>query len=260
MASVDKSIHPTASGRALKTVEEHSRPAGSDELVFYAGWFCPFVQRVWLALEEKHIPYQYKEENPYKKDADFLEVSPKGLVPAIKWRGKPLHESLVILNFLEDAYADTPPLLPKDPYARAQAALAIDHVSKAVVPAFYRLLQRQDAEEQADARTELEGALRRFGEMADVEGPFFAGGGVGMADLVCAPWVARFPILEKHRGWDASGISPRFSRWMSAITARPAYVATLSEPERYEEVYGRYLRDESHSAVAQSTRAGRDLP
>lgn len=27
----------------------------------------PFVQRVWLALEEKGIDYQYKEVNPYKK-------------------------------------------------------------------------------------------------------------------------------------------------------------------------------------------------
>jgi glutathione S-transferase len=120
MASVDTSIHPHASGRALRTVQAHAEPAGEDGLVFYAGWFCPyalfittpnggeqaaeddrrFVQRVWMALEEKGIPYrtlpnrslplsrltrgytiEYKEENPYKKDKDFLEVSPKGLVP-----------------------------------------------------------------------------------------------------------------------------------------------------------------------------------
>ena len=34
--------------------------------------FCPFVQRTWIALEEKGIPYQYKEVNPYKKEKHFL--------------------------------------------------------------------------------------------------------------------------------------------------------------------------------------------
>ncbi|KDN48102.1 hypothetical protein RSAG8_03118, partial [Rhizoctonia solani AG-8 WAC10335] len=54
MATVDTSIYPHATGNALKTVEEHS---GGDvdkaELIFYSGWFCPFVQRAWIALEEK---------------------------------------------------------------------------------------------------------------------------------------------------------------------------------------------------------------
>jgi len=260
MAPVDESIHPTASGRALETVQAHAQPAGEDGLVFYAGWFCPFVQRVWIALEEKGIPYQYREENPYKKDADFLQVSPKGLVPAMKWRNKPLHESLVMLHFLEDAYPEMTPLLPKDPYERAQVALAIDHVSKSVVPAFYRLMQRQDPQEQAEARAELEEAFRKFAGMIQGEGPHLSGKNVGLADVACVPWVARFPILEKHRGWDASRISPEFTRWMEAMTSRPAYLATLSDADKYEEVYARYLRDESQSEVAKSTRGGRDLP
>ena len=34
--------------------------------------FCPYVQRTWIALEEKGILYQYKEVNPYKKEKHFL--------------------------------------------------------------------------------------------------------------------------------------------------------------------------------------------
>ncbi len=34
--------------------------------------FCPFVQRTWICLEEKGLPYQYKEVNPYKKEKHFL--------------------------------------------------------------------------------------------------------------------------------------------------------------------------------------------
>jgi len=55
-------------------------------------WFCPFVQRAWIALEEGKVPYQYKEVNPYKKEVclsvmqsntkpSYLAINPKGLVP-----------------------------------------------------------------------------------------------------------------------------------------------------------------------------------
>lgn len=65
MSMPDENIHPHATGNAAKTVEQHQ---GTNELVFYAGWFCPFVQRAWITLEEKGVPYQYKEVNPYKKE------------------------------------------------------------------------------------------------------------------------------------------------------------------------------------------------
>ena len=37
--------------------------------------FCPYVQRAWITLEERGIPYQYKEVNPYKKEKHFLGAS-----------------------------------------------------------------------------------------------------------------------------------------------------------------------------------------
>ena len=80
-------IYPEANGPAAQIVKEHKDP---QEIVLYAGWvrdsrcgrpmhmligtyqFCPFTQRTWIALEEKGIPYQYKEVNPYKKEDHFL--------------------------------------------------------------------------------------------------------------------------------------------------------------------------------------------
>lgn len=55
MGIPDADIYPTATGRALDTVKAHQDPA---DVIFYAGWFCPFVQRTWIALEEKGIPYR----------------------------------------------------------------------------------------------------------------------------------------------------------------------------------------------------------
>ncbi|KAJ7876127.1 glutathione S-transferase [Mycena olivaceomarginata] len=90
---------PRATDNAILTVETHTEP---QELIFYAGWFCPFVQRSWIVLEEKGIPCQYKEVNPYKKEKHFLDINPKGLVPTVEYHGKALYESLVLCEFFED--------------------------------------------------------------------------------------------------------------------------------------------------------------
>jgi len=70
-------IHPVATGPAAEIVAAHQAP---QSIEFYSGynrrwfryaesrWFCPFVQRAWIALEEGKLPYQYKEINPYKKE------------------------------------------------------------------------------------------------------------------------------------------------------------------------------------------------
>lgn len=97
------------------------------DLKLYSGWFCPFVQRVWIALEEKSIPYQYIEVNPYHKPQSLLDLNPRGLVPTLQYQGKPLYESTVLCEFLEEAYPDyTPKLLLDDPYLRARTRIWTD--------------------------------------------------------------------------------------------------------------------------------------
>jgi glutathione S-transferase len=59
MGMPDENVHPHATGNAAKTVEAHQEPQG---LIFYSGWFCPFVQRSWITLEEKG-PLQEREVN-----------------------------------------------------------------------------------------------------------------------------------------------------------------------------------------------------
>lgn len=107
----------------------------------------PFVQRVWIALEVKGIPYQYIEVDPYKKPDSLLEVNPRGLVPAIRHGNWGCHESTVLLEYvrplfdlpvtftmlkpwesqLEDLGAGNA-LLPPEPQRRADSRLWADHV------------------------------------------------------------------------------------------------------------------------------------
>ena len=67
----------------------------------WANVMCsPFVQRVWIALEAKGIPYQYIEVDPYKKPETLLEVNPRGLVPAIRHGNWGCYESTVLLEYV----------------------------------------------------------------------------------------------------------------------------------------------------------------
>ena len=65
---IGPAFHPVATGQAAMLLDLHKNPSN---IVFWAGWFCPFTQRVWIVLEEKGIQYQYKEVNPYLKEKEF---------------------------------------------------------------------------------------------------------------------------------------------------------------------------------------------
>lgn len=56
-----------------------------------------------------------------------MDLNPRGLVPTLQYQGKPLYESTVLCEFLEEAYPDhTPKLLPDDPYIRARTRIWTD--------------------------------------------------------------------------------------------------------------------------------------
>ncbi|KAJ7151722.1 glutathione-S-transferase [Mycena filopes] len=234
MAIPDEDIFPHATGNATCNL-------------FYAGWFCPYVQRTWITLEEKGVPYQYKEVNPYKKEKHFLDINPKGLVPAVEYHGKALYESLVLCEFLDDAYPERTQILPGDAYTKAYARIWIDFVSKSFVPAFMRLTQAQDAAKQDQARVELYDALRKFA--AQAKGPYFLGDEFSLVDVAIVPWITRDYILAEHRAYRREDVSPEWKRYADHVEQRESVVKTKSD--KYAKIYGR---------PAKAIRAGRAIP
>jgi len=131
--------------------------------------------------------------NPYHKPDSLLKLNPRGLVPTLQYDNKPLYESTVICEFLEDAYPDhAPHLLPQDPYSRARTRIWTDFVTSRIIPSFHRFLQFQpmDDEEGLEAkRREFVGHVREFVREMDERGPFFMGAEPGLMDFVIAPWM-----------------------------------------------------------------------
>lgn len=306
---VDRTIHPHATGIAAETAQQHE---GEKALKLYAGWFCPFVQRTWITLNEKNIDYQYIEINPYHKDAEFLKLNPRGLVPTLgvpvaqespapgpgggkgKQRQlKPLYESIVIAEYLDEHYSDVaqhgPRLLPAGDdslaaYERARCRLWIDHVSTRIVPAFYKVLQHTPDKPYSvdEARGELLKYLKAFfTEVLDRDaesaalgcpaGPWFLGKHISLVDITLIPWALRLFLIDHYKpggvgipapgqGGEDEKVWERWRAWKGAVSARESVTSTMSDRQKYIDVYQRYAEDQTGSQVGQATRSGTRLP
>lgn len=238
----------------------------------FGSWFCPFVQRAWIAAEEKQIPYEYVEVDPYAKPKELLDVNPRGLVPAMEHHGKAIYESMVLIEYIDEAFGAAKDergpavhLMPSDPFDRAVARMWMDYVNRKVVPTFYRYLQRQEEEEQEEARADL---LKAYGEiskaMSDVnaEGPFFFGSHFTLADITLAPWLLRHNVLSHYRGFKLPETPElaRLAEWLEAVAQRPSVVTTVAEEGRLLQMYERYAKNTATSEVAVATNTNRPLP
>ncbi|KAI4859074.1 putative glutathione-S-transferase theta, GST [Hypoxylon rubiginosum] len=273
----DADLYPVATGLAKKTVDEHS---AEQPLKLFASWFCPFVQRAWITLEEERVPYQYVEVNPYHKGPQLMRANPRGLVPTLEVTpGRSLYESVVLCECLEDHYPDREPrILPeagRDDCTRARARIWTDYVTSRVTPAFQRLLQFQpsrheDGKKRIDGlRAELRGHLLEFAREMDPQGPFFFGPDLSLVDIVIVPWAVRLWVFgqfkgglripEPGRGGSDEQAWARWRRWRGAALSRDSVKKTTSDRARYLPIFKRYADDVAQSELAKATRAGRGV-
>ncbi|KXJ91033.1 glutathione transferase omega-1 [Microdochium bolleyi] len=288
MPPPDADLHPVATGLAKSVVDQHS---AEQPLKLFAGWFCPFVQRVWITLEEKKIPYQYIEVNPYHKGEQLMRINPRGLVPTLQvGPDKSLYESNVLCEYLEDHYPEHEPhILPVKKsnssdggdsgddvdYQRARSRIWADYVTSRVIPAFHRYLQYQPGPEQVDkaaAEKELDRLRREYREALLTKGPFFSGADLGLVDIVLAPWAVRTWVLDEFKGGQTvpeAGSKEegedkeawaRWRTWFDAVSNRDSVKNTTSDKEHYMPIYKRYADNTAQSELAKATRAGRGVP
>ncbi|GMP53291.1 hypothetical protein CsSME_00018788 [Camellia sinensis var. sinensis] len=92
-----------------------------------------FGMRVRIALAEKGIEYEYKEEDLKNKSSLLLEMNPvHKKIPVLIHNRKPVCESLIIVEYIDEVWNEIAPLLPSDPYQKAQARFWADYVDKKV--------------------------------------------------------------------------------------------------------------------------------
>ncbi|KAK4178273.1 thioredoxin-like protein [Triangularia setosa] len=278
---VDTTISPSATGPALALANSHS---GNHPLKLYAGWFCPFVQRVWITLQEKEIDYRYVEINPYHKAPGFLALNPRGLIPTLvlppseAGEQRVLYESVIVCEYLDEQYNSGTRLLPWDPYERARARLWVNFVEKKLVAGWYRFIQHTQEKSYTieEVRNEFLDNLKTFVKEMDDEGEgYFGKEGFGLVDVSFVPWAGRLWLIDHYKpggvgipkeeerkklGEEERSIWERWERWYEAVMGREGVKGTWSEKEEYVGVYKRYAEDQTGSEVGKATREGRVLP
>jgi len=93
------------------------------ELKVLGTWYSVWACRVRIALHLKDLSYDYVEEDLENKSDLLLASNPvHKKVPVLIHDGKPISESRVIVQYVDEAFAGNgSPLLPADPHERATA-------------------------------------------------------------------------------------------------------------------------------------------
>jgi maleylacetoacetate isomerase len=160
---------------------------------------------------------------------DYVAVNPQRLVPALEVDGTALTQSLAIIEWLEETHP-APPLLPRDPVARAQVrafalaiAAEIHPLNNLRVLAYLKgpLGHDQATVDQWYRHWVGEGLLACEALLArNRQGRFCFGDAPGLADICLVPQMHN----ARRFGCDLSAV-PRLAAIDAALAALPAFAA-----------------------------------
>uniref|UniRef100_A0A0E0F234 glutathione transferase n=1 Tax=Oryza meridionalis TaxID=40149 RepID=A0A0E0F234_9ORYZ len=196
---------------------------GAEKVKLLGIWSSPYVVKVTWALRIKCVVYDYIEEDLRNKSNLLLECNPMHKkVPVLIYQGKPIAESDVIIEFIDDVWKDSGHhILPEDPYERAMARswskFGLDKLS----PLIWKWFTTQ-GKEQEDA---YEAAMEQPLVLEKVlhENKFFGGEMIGFVDLSLGSLSYVIPIYEDITGvrMITSDKFPWLPAWMEGFLGLP---------------------------------------
>ena len=226
-------------------------------LELYHGLASTCSKKVRLCLFEKGLPFKSRLLDLQKFEQhrpEYRALNPDGVVPTLVHDGRPILESSIIIEYLDDAFPEGP-LRPKDSYGRALMRLwtkySDDVAYKAVfVPTWHKMRSRAAAglseEELSNTLARVPSAERRARwekmaqggysekELEDADdkmraclesglagSPWLAGETYSLADIAMIPFIDRIRNLRPD--FLPKDKYPRLHDWYGRLSSRPAF-------------------------------------
>jgi glutathione S-transferase/GST-like protein len=244
----------------------------------YHFWSSVASVRCRMALEEKGVSWTSRYVDLFKFEQmrpEYLAINPKGVVPTLVHDGAPIHESLIINEYIDAAFAG-PQLTPSDTLETARmreftyicdegySSIAKLTMVKYVLPKLRNRWSDDELIRQAGRRPtrflqdvharavrgqiteqELAAARETIDDLLDhlertlVPGPWIVGRQFTLADISVAPYMFRLAAFGADQYWSPHR-RPQVNDWYGKLALRPAFKIAVSWPDEsgggYEEV------------------------
>lgn len=237
-------------------------------LELYHGGHTTCSRKVRLCLKEKGLAYTSRFLNlrAFEQHAPaYLKLNPNGVVPTLVDDGQPVTDSMLINEYVDEAYDQHIRLRPREPLEKARmrvwTKLASDYGLAAVVPrvwpgfkSYTDKLGPGDLDEKLsriplDERRERWAKVARGGfgdadfaagrkaasliltrmETALGDGPWLMGAQYTLADIDLVPFVDRF--VEFYPDLLNAAAAPKVAAWLARMRERPAVKAVWATDE-----------------------------
>ncbi|GLT25019.1 hypothetical protein SLA2020_001750 [Shorea laevis] len=203
----------------------------ADDLILLNLWSSPFGMRVRIALAEKGLDYELIEEDLSNKSPLLLKMNPvRKQIAVLINKGRPICESLIIVQYIDEVWRHKSPLLPSDPCARAKARFWADYVDKNIY-AIGKLVWGATGEIQEAAKKELIECFKVLeGELGDK--PYFGGDSFGIVDVALIPFYSWFYAMETCGNFSIVAECPKLVSWAKRCMERESVSKSL--PDQYK--------------------------
>ena len=230
------------------------------DVTLYHGMASTCSKKVRMCLYEKGVAFESRLLDLQKFEQhrpEYLAINPNGVVPTLVHRGRSIVESSIIVDYIDDVYANNP-LKPDDPYDRAQTRLWLKYSDDVAYTAVYaptwQALKHRAEEGLADGKlaetlssiptperrdrwqkmsqggfteTEIESAYAKMRVcLARVEEqvratPWLVGDRFTLADLAMLPFIDRISNLRPEflEGPDCEALRA----WLARSKQRPSF-------------------------------------
>lgn len=190
---------------------------------------CPYVQRAMIVLNEKNISFDIEYIDLSAPPPWFYDISPLEKVPVLLVNEKPLFESMVICDYIDEITPET--LYPSDAFEKAQNRSWLEF-GNGILDTTFKFLRENDSKKF----NHLKETLIDYFEILEEEfknGKFFNGADFAMIDAVYAPIFRYHQHIEKYKDYEIFEDAPNIKAWGDRLLEHPSVVNSV--PESYEE-------------------------